>query len=443
MTPINAQTLIDDYPMRPLQWRVVAICFLVAMLDGYDLQAMAFAAPAVAEDFSISAEHMGFIFSAAIFGLMIGTFIFGPLSDRIGRKPVIIIACVMMGIFSLLTATADGVFEFSLWRFLNGVGMGAAMPSLNALTAEYAPARRRSFVMTLMFVGVPFGSVVGGLFAAFAVVPLGWQSIFWLGGIAPLAFLVVVIIWLPESPIHLIRKSKQTDQIRQISERLGPAETYPIGQSFSLPGSMTEAGLSQLFAAGRRRGTLLIWSVFFINLLLTFAVISWLPSILRLVGFPMERALYVAASAGIGGMIGGLIIAWACDKFGFARVLTPASVITAAALAVTGFVTGDMVPTVIAIVLVGALVGGLQFGLHALAAQYYPAAVRSTGLGWALSVGRTGALLGPILMGQMLASGLTLSWAFLVLAAIGLIGSVFLVILSARRPHPASSSPRA
>ncbi|MCG8440249.1 MAG: MFS transporter [Caulobacterales bacterium] len=432
---VNITTLIDQSPISPLQWRVVGLCFLVAVIDGYDMQAMAFAAPAVSQAFDLEPTQMGGILSAALAGLMAGAFIFSPIADRIGRKPVIILACALMGVFSLLTVFASSQTEFLLWRFLTGLGLGAAMPSLNALTSEYAPAGRRAFLMTLMFVGVPIGNMLGGVFAAAAVGPWGWQSVFWVGAVAPLASIPLLWALLPESLQLQVRTGRMDAQTVRLASTIA-GKDYASDQSFVVSDQGAPSRVRDLFSDGRSIGTGLVWGVFFVNLLLTFSFVSWMPSVLSLAGFPMERALAIAAAGGLGGMVGGLVIARLVDRYGFARVLVNVALLATLALLMAAPATASTPTAVIAVIVVGALLAGLQFGLNALAAQFYPPSVRSTGLGWALAVGRGGAIIGPIAMGALLARDWPLGAVFSMLAGFGVLSAVLLIAIARQMARP-------
>lgn len=438
--------LIDNHPVSGLQWRVVILCFIVAVLDGYDMQAIAFTAPSISLAYDLGPADIGTIISAGLVGLMLGSLLFSPVADKVGRKPVIIGACACMSVFSLLTATADSYSEFLSWRFLTGLGLGAAMPSLNALTSEYAPARRRALLMTLMFVGVPIGNIIGGIVAALSIERFGWESVFIAGGVGPLVMIPVLIVLLPESLQFLNRQPNKTKTIKAVLTRMGRLvpEAAMTG-SAPMPVAKSASDATALFRDGRALITLLIWSVFFTNLLLTFSIITWLPSLLSLIGYPLDRALYIAAGAGAGGAIGGLVIAWLVDRFGFPRILTSAAVMAAVSLAITGYVTQSMVLTIVMIIIVSTLIGGLQFGLNAVAVQFYPLTIRSTGLGWALAIGRLGAIAGPLITGLLLASQWEVGSVFVLLGFFGLASATLLLFLARQminlsvstRPSPA------
>lgn len=416
MNRISVGEVLDRNPIGPLQWRVAGLCFLVALLDGYDMQAMALAAPAVQREFGFSPATMGALLSASLLGLMAGALAISPFADRLGRKPIVLAATMMLGVFSLLTVIADNAVEFWLFRFLTGLGLGAAMPGINALTADYAPARRRALLMTAMFVGVPIGNLVGGLFAARTIEQSGWQLIFIVGGVAPLILLPVLWLALPESISNLVRRDVRPTHALALARRIDRVGVMPAEVSLVVPLTAGRSGVRELLSPAYRWVTLLIWTVFFCNLLMTFSYISWLPTVLTSAGYPLARAIFLSTGAAVGAVVGGLVIAWLIDRHGFAKILLPVALLASASLAIVGMATGSIGAVVVTVLLAGSTVGGLQFGLQAMATRFYPDEIRSTGLGWAFGVGRIGAIVGPLAMGILLQREWQVSHVFWVIA---------------------------
>lgn len=427
---IHIDELLDSNPIGGLQWRVVVLCFVLAVIDGFDAQIIAYVAPLIADEFGLSPEVMGQLYSSALLGLMAGALIGSPVADRIGRKPVIIVSAAVMGAFALLTATAESTFELFLYRFLTGLGLGGVMPTINILTAEFAPARRRALLMTTMFVGFPVGIMAGGVAAAALINLFGWESVFVTGGVLPLLMVPVAMAWLPESPRFLALKGDRGAALARIVQRIAPQAGATAESRFAtLAPEQASVGIRALFSEGRTRITLLLWVVFFANLLTMFAIGGWMPTVLNEAGYPLDRAILVSAMSAIGGVIGGLVIAILIDRTGAARTLVAGFVAAGVAIALIGQVTDSVVLVLIVLFLSGLFGMGCQFGINALASISYDTGARTTGLGWALAIGRIGAIIGPVVVGTAIGMALPVSQLFLLGAIPMLIaaGAVFVL----------------
>ena len=444
---IDVDARIDANPIGALQWRVVGICFFLALIDGFDAQAIAFVGPLLKEEFSIPAAEMGLLFSAALAGLMTGAFALGPVADRVGRKPVIIVSCAFMGVFALMTAFASSTTDLFVYRFLTGLGLGGVMPTINTLTSEFAPARRRAFLMTAMFVGFPFGAVAGGVVSNALIAEFGWRSVFVLGGVAPLALIAVIAPFLPESIRFLALRRERSDEAAATLLRIdgtyapepgdrfvagGEADVKGDAQADAKGGAKSGGAVRGLFTEGRAFGTLLIWVVVFANLLMMYSLFSWLPSVMNEAGLPLERAILSAVVFNLGGVIGGLTLAAAIDRRGPYGVLALAFAAGAIAIAAIGAAIGNLTFTFLAVFAAGFTVIGTQLGMNALAVNFYPTQMRSTGLGWALAVGRIGSIVGPIAVGVVLEFNWELPRVFLLTAAPALACVIAVAILGRR-----------
>ena len=419
---IHISTFIDDHEISLFQWRVVGLCALIAIIDGFDTQAIAFVAPVIVQEFRIAPVEMGGLFSASLIGLMIGAFLFSPLADKIGRKPVILISCFVMGFFSLLMVVAGSTGEIVVYRFLTGLGLGGAMPNLNTLTSEFAPARRRALLMTIMFVGYPLGAVMGGLVSAEIIAVYGWRSVFLLGGIVPIVLALALIFVLPESIRFLAVRGGRGPMVGALLARIDPAFTARGSDVYVASESADEnASIRTLFTDGRGLGTALIWLICFANLLMMYTLLSWLPSVMQLAGLALDQAILTTVTFNLGGLIGGLVLAVSIDRFGPYKALA----LTFAGCAVFVFAIGAAIGSLILLFIIvfaaGATVMGVQFGVNALTAGYYPTMARATGLGWSLAVGRIGAIIGPVVLGGALARDWSLPSIFAAIAAPALV----------------------
>lgn len=409
---IEIPSILDGNPLGPFRRRVMLICWLIAVLDGVDVQSMAFVSPVLAGQWNIAHAQMGQILTAGLVGLMLGSLLAGQIGDRIGRRPALLGSVIVVGAGSLLTALSDTVLHLMLTRCLTGVGLGAAIVSATTLTLEYAPRHSRAFWVTAMLVGFPLGGSIGGVAATPLMSAFGWQSVFIVGGVVPLLLIACVWQLLPESLQFRVAARRDPRQTGAILSRIDARYEYQPGDQFALGEiSVQRSAMRELFAQGRLPGTLLIWLVCFLNLLVLYLLINWLPSMLHGSGMTLARANMGAVVFNIGGIIGALALAFIVDRVGALRVLPVSYAVTALIVLAIARVN-DPGLALLLTALGGAGIGGSQFCFNALVAGYYPAAVRTTGLGWALGLGRVGSILGPLIGGLAMARGATMTDIF-------------------------------
>ncbi len=427
---IDIVEVIDGHPIGSFQIKLILLCGLVAMLDGFDTQSIGFVAPIIAPALGININAFGPIFSSNLIGMAIGAMVLGPLADRVGRKAIITLSTFAFGLFSLLTILVDSSASLMTYRFFTGLGLGAAMPNIIALTAEYAPKRARAWLVTIMFTGFPLGAVIGGIISAQMVPVFGWKSVFLLGGASPILLAILLVASLPESIRFLVSKGRDTEKVSVILKKIAANISCPPGQTFSIPEKKLESvSVSHLFSEGRALGTLLLWVPFFMNLLLLFFMYNWLPAVLQQAGFPITKAIIATVLFNVGGIIGGLIQARIADRKGPFGVLGAAYAVGAIFIAIIGMV-GSSVPLIMASVFAaGFCVVGAQFGANSLAASFYPTAVRATGIGWALGIGRVGSIVGPLIGGALMSLHWDFSNLFLIAAVPAACGAVAILTL--------------
>jgi MFS transporter, AAHS family, 4-hydroxybenzoate transporter len=401
--------VIDDRPLSRFQLWTILLCGIVVVLDGFDTQCMGFLVPVMSENLNIPLPAFGPVLAAALFGLMIAAMGSGPIADRYGRRVVVIVSVVVFGVFALLTARATTLRELILLRFLTGLGLGGAMPNAVALTAEYTPKRLQPIVVGAIFVGMPAGALIASQTAA-VVIPLwGWRSVFVIGGVLPLLLAMVLIPLLPESVRFLSASGASAERVAAILRRIAPdlsarrADVPPVDADRVRDG----VPVRHLFTEGRAAGTLLLWVPFFMNLLILYFILSWLPALLRQLGMPVSIGVQAIAMFSVGGMIGTLFQGSVMNAVGARTVLLIEFFVCTALIAVLAVAASFVGLLMIATLALGICVQGAQAGLNALAASFYPTGVRATGIGWALGIGRIGSILGPSLGGVLL----SLQWS--------------------------------
>ena len=428
---VDIRQFIDHRPVGPYQLLVVVLCAVIVFVDGFDAQAMGYVGPALVRDLHISRAILGTAISAGLVGMMAGALIFGPLADRIGRKPVLVASVLVFGVGSILTAFATSVEQLSVLRALTGLGMGGAMPNAIALTSEYMPHRARPMGVTGMFCGFSLGAAVGGLIAASLIPRYGWPSVFLVGGITPLMVAVAAMLWLPESIRFLLLKGNADDRVAVYLTRIAPRIELPR----VVAGAADHGGKGlvwQLFAHQRGVVTVLVWVVYFMTLLNVYFLTNWLPTIMIDAGIADTAAIRITSLFQIGGIAGALVLGVIVARYRSFVILAASFVWATVWIAVTGM-AGSSVPLLIVTVFCSGIgvIGG-QTIAHALTSEFYPTAIRSTGVGWALGIGRVGSIIGPTVGGVLLSSGGGARHVFWAAAVPATLAAIAAVLISRR-----------
>ena len=436
--PVNVTRVIDDGPVTPFQVQAIVLCSLVAFLDGLDSQSIAVAAPAILEMMGLQRSALGPIFSAGLLGATLGALTFGPLGDRFGRKRLLIGSALLFGVFTILTAYATSFTALVVVRFLAGVGLGGAVPCYITLSSEYAPQRRRAMVASLIWAAFPLGGTVGGFANAGILREWGWQALFLIGGALPLVVALVLAVWLPESIRYLVAAAANPARIGAIMARIRPG-TPAGGRYVADEERATGTPLKHLFTDGRGPRTLLLWVPFIAGFGILGITVLWTPVLLRDHGFSLSQAAFVLGIHGIGALIGMSIAGRLIEAFGAMVVLVPSFLLGAVLVGVLGY-AAEAVPAMAAALFgVGLFVGAGASGSIALAALTYPTAVRSSGIGWAMGMGRFGQVLVPLLATATVAAGWTGVQLFLLLAVAPVLGAAAILMLQTRAALPAAA----
>ena len=436
---IDIPALIDRNKVGGFQLRVLLLCGLCILMDGFDVQAMGYVAPAIIQEWHVSKASLGPVFGAGLLGMLVGSLAFSVLADRIGRRPVLIGATLFFSVCMLVTPWAATLEQLQVLRFVTGLGLGAIMPNVMALAGEYSPARRRVTLMMLVSCGFTVGAVVGGLVSAALMPAFGWRTVFYVGGLAPLAIGLLMLPLLPESMQFLVLRGRRTDQVAQWLRRIDPAVVAGAGSRYLVHEQPQKGGsVLALFRAGRAWTTVLLWLVNFLNLLNLYFLSNWLPTIVKDAGLSTSMAVLAGTVLPIGGTIGTLVMGQLIDRSGFRRVLIPGFLVAAVAIVLIGRPEASLLFLFASILAAGFCIVGGQPAVNALAASYYPTTLRATGIGWSLGVGRIGSIIGPVLGGELIRMNWPNSTIFAIAAVPALLSAIMLWLME--RPPAADDA---
>jgi AAHS family 4-hydroxybenzoate transporter-like MFS transporter len=402
---LTVSEIIDQRPLSRFQISIIGFCGLVLVIDGFDTQCIGFHAPSIADTLGIPLRTFGPVFAAGLLGLMIAAMTAGPIADLWGRKWPIVLSTLTFATFALLTARAKSFDQLVVSRFLTGLGLGGAMPNVVAVTSEYAPRRLLPALVTTLFCGMPLGALLGGQVSSVMVPRWGWQSVFYVGGILPLAVSLVLIKSLPESPRFLSVRGSGHQKIARILARISPElATVPVDYLSTHGDRRKGMPIKHLFTEGRAKGTILLWVPYFMNLLILYFIVSWLPALLRESGLPVSAGITAVSLFSLGGIFASLAQGRLMNGCGTSVILVTEFGLCMLFIGSLAFVVSYPLKMAVTFLL-GYCVQGAQAGLNALAASFYPTPIRSTGVGWALGIGRLGSIVGPMLGGVLLSMG--------------------------------------
>jgi AAHS family 4-hydroxybenzoate transporter-like MFS transporter len=393
--------IIDQRPMGRYQIWTMTLCGMVIVLDGFDTQSIGFLAPSMAESLHIPIKNFGPIFVFALIGLMISSMLSGPIADRWGRKWPIVACTLIFGMFAMLTSRCVTFDQLIACRFLTGLGLGGALSNSVALMSEYAPKRLLAVIVSIMFCGMPAGAVLATRVGAVMLPRWGWQSVFYAGGVLPLTLAVLLVEILPESARYLEVSGAEERKISSIVARIAPELAGSPVSRTEHQDTRRKAPVLNLFTERRAAGTVLLWIPFFMNLLMLYFIVFWLPALLRQTGKPVSAGMTAIMLFSVGGIVGSAIEGNLMNRWGQLAVLFAEFLCTTLLIASLAYSSSFSLMMTITFIL-GFVVQGAQGGLSAVAATFYPTSIRSTGIGWCLGIGRIGSIVGPMIGGVML-----------------------------------------
>jgi AAHS family 4-hydroxybenzoate transporter-like MFS transporter len=413
---------------------IVSLCTTVAIFDGFDTQIIAYVGPMIVRDFHIPFSSLGTLFGASMVGLTIGALCLPVLADYFGRKPLILTATALFGLLSMLTPSVDSFQALLALRILTGLGLGAALPNVVALVSEYAPGGMRVLV-NITLGGFGAGALLAGAVSSFLLPLYGWQAMFYVGGAIPLISLLLLAIWLPESAAFLALKAAPAERVARLLRQVDPARNFdPLPRFIVQEKKLTGFTVRHLFKDGRAAMTGLLWLAQFMNLLVLLFMLNWTPSLLREAGLSLQASIWTTVGFSVGGVFGAILVGRLMDLGNPFVVLSMTLVGTAGCITLVAHSIGDPMILAIAVGITGFGVAGSQNSLNTVSGMLYPTAIRSTGVGWSMGIGRIGSIVGPTLGGVLIAAQWDVAMIINVQAIPALIAAICVLGLPRVRP---------
>ncbi|WP_321917986.1 MFS transporter [Paraburkholderia sp. J11-2] len=437
---VDVQTFLNEHPFSPFQWFIFAMCFVIVLLDGFDTAAIGFIAPSLLGEWGIAKPALAPVLSAALFGLACGALASGPLSDRLGRRAMLVGSVLLFGVTCLGSAFSTSIGELTWLRFITGVGLGAAMPNAVTMMGEYCPDRNRATVINLMFCGFPLGAACGGFLAAWMIPHFGWRSVLVLGGVTPLVLAVPLFLRMPESVRYMVANNRPAERIRAALARISPDAAKAQVFTMTEHAPQTESkGLGVVLSPMYLVGSVMLWVAYFMGLVIFYASINWMPLLLKDSGLTASSATLISALFPLGG-VGAVLSGMLMDRFNANRIIAACYVLTAVSVWLIGQAAGSVALLVLVVFVAGVLMNTAQSSMPALAAAFYPTQGRGTGVAWMLGIGRFGGIAGSFLVAELTRRHFTFAGIFATVAVAGLIAGAALLIKQAARPQESGSA---
>ena len=421
--------VIDNGPASRQQFLVVGLCMFLNMLDGFDITAMAIVATPVASELRLTPDLLGIIFSFALAGMMAGAMLLAPLSDVIGRRKIIILSVILVGVSILFTALASTLIEFIVLRFISGLGAGAVIASQAALAAEYSPEKYRSLSVAITTAGYPFGAVMTSVVAGFIMPDFGWRGMFWFGGGVTLVMGIIAWKFIPESLKYLFdnRPQNALQQVNVILTKLRKpilSELPDVKKNQLRESHGVINNVASLLGKKHRIVTLTLWTTFFLCFSTLYFLMSWIPRLMEQSGYSAEVGRLAFFLFNFGGVLGIFILGALSTRWKLTNLVSLFLFTSGIFMVIFAISPNQQTLLMTIIFFMGVLQQGGFTGLYAAAAKLYPTDIRSTGIGWAVGLGRSGAVIGPAAAGFLIAAGLSMSGNYIVFALPMLIGGL-------------------
>ena len=427
------QEFIDTHKFSKFQWMIFAVCFLVALLDGYDTVAIGYIAPSLIQEWGIQKPDLATAMSAGLFGIAIGAIGFGPLADKLGRKIMLVISVLVFGIGTFISAYSQNLLHLEIMRFITGVGLGAAMPNAVTLLTEYCPSKRKFFLVNTMFCGFPVGAASGGFLAAWIIPEFGWQSVLFLGGIVPVILAIFLMLFVPESARYSINKGLSQEKVKATLSRISATAkdytSFYLSENNAVVTTNKSEGIRVILSKHYALGSLMLWLTYFMGLVIFYGVSNWMPTLFTTAHISGSLAAIVTGLFALGGL-GAIANGWLMDRYNPSLLIATFFGLTFITVGAIGYSIDMGTAALVFITIVaGIVMNTAQSSLPSFAASFYPTAGRSTGVSWMLGIGRFGGIAGSYLVAELIKRNMDLQQIFVILAIPAVISTCTLLVI--------------
>lgn len=433
MKTLNLEQTIGNTKFNRFHFWLIFWGFVIILFDGYDIVIYGTVVPVLIEEWGLTSVEAGAMGSYGLFGMLFGAILLGMLADRFGKKNVMVLSIILFSGFTVLCGFAGSPTEFSIYRFLAGLGLGGIMPNVIAICTEYAPSRLRSVVVSIVLIAYSVGGMLAPIFGITLMPNFGWELLFWFGGI-PLLLLPIIFKYVPESSAFLLQKGREQDVkniLARVDDKLDLSENVELTTNDAPQSKVPVIGL---FKNKRALSTILFWITYFCSLLMVYGLNTWLPNLMIEAGYGLNSSLAFLMILQGGSIIGTIAVARLSLKYDLRVMLAILYAIGAFAIGLLGF-GGNVMYIYLLVGIAGASSIGAQHLIQAYVSQYYPPSIRSTALGIASGIGRVGGMVGPTLGGILLASNLPMQFNFIAFAIPGIIAAIALGSVPGKRAY--------
>ncbi|GAB1269430.1 MFS transporter [Aurantivibrio infirmus] len=430
----DPREMISNSPMSGLQVFVVAITIGLNALDGFDVLAISFASPGIAAEWGIDRAALGIVLSMELIGMCIGSIVIGGMADKFGRRPIILSCLCIMAIGMFMATTVKGVVDLSIWRVITGLGIGGMLASINAVAAEFSNNKWRHLNVSLMTIGYPLGAVIGGLVTSAMLETMNWRSVFYFGAGVTFVSIPLVYFFVPES-VHWLTQKQPLGAVDRVNKVLKHISKPVISSMPVISEAVRKRSIGDIFAPGLVATTLIVTAAYFFHITTFYFILKWVPKIVVDMGFLASSAADVLVWANVGGLVGGLLFGLLTLKLDVKHLSIAILVISTLMVTLFGRSPADLSTLSILCAVAGFCTNAGVVGLYALFAHSFPTHVRAFGTGFAIGIGRGGAVLSPILAGFLFDAGFGLPTVAFILALGSLIAAALLLFLKVQKNY--------